>query len=154
MRPLTGHTLTSVPFKGDMCICTDVLILDHLDTNFALGSSTHNLQLCIQKTRQLQLAISGRTWRPACWHVCCIVRLQIQALVKLCAGASFAAALPSMLYQMRAPSPKGLLLGMANSSLAFFLFSYQVGCLLCIMLLVSSSANWQCVECRSQFHCY
>ncbi|KAL3139491.1 hypothetical protein ABBQ38_003815 [Trebouxia sp. C0009 RCD-2024] len=49
-----------------------------------------------------------------------------QALVKLCAGASLAAALPSMLYQMRAPSAKGLLLGMANSSLAFFLFSYQV----------------------------
>ena len=52
---------------------------------------------------------------------------QVQALVRMCAGASLAAALPSMLHQIRAPSPQGLLLGMANSSLSFFLFSYQVG---------------------------
>ena len=44
----------------------------------------------------------------------------------MCGGASLAATLPSMVHQLRAPSPKGLLLGMANSSLAFFLFSYQV----------------------------
>ena len=44
----------------------------------------------------------------------------------MCGGASLAATLPSMVHQLRAPSPKGLLLGMANSAIAFFLFSYQV----------------------------
>jgi len=36
------------------------------------------------------------------------------------------AALPSMIHQILSPSPRGLLMGMANSALAFFLFSYQV----------------------------
>ena len=52
--------------------------------------------------------------------------LMMQALVKMCAGASLAAALPSMIHQVLSPSPRGLLLGLANSALAFFLFSYQV----------------------------
>ncbi|KAL0056130.1 hypothetical protein WJX82_008001 [Trebouxia sp. C0006] len=49
-----------------------------------------------------------------------------QALVTMCAGASLLAALPSMIHQILSPSPRGLLMGMANSALAFFLFSYQV----------------------------
>ncbi|KAL0040929.1 hypothetical protein WJX79_010386 [Trebouxia sp. C0005] len=49
-----------------------------------------------------------------------------QALVTMCAGASLVAALPSMIHQIMSPSPRGLLMGMANSALAFFLFSYQV----------------------------
>ncbi len=56
----------------------------------------------------------------------------MQALVKMCAGASLAAALPSMVHQVVSPSPNGLLMGMANSALAFFLFSYQVSCFDCI----------------------
>ena len=44
----------------------------------------------------------------------------------MCAGVSLAAALPSMIHQIKYPSPRGLLLGMANSALAFYLFSYQV----------------------------
>ncbi len=50
----------------------------------------------------------------------------MQALVTMCAGASLLAALPSMIHQILSPSPRGLLMGMANSALAFFLFSYQV----------------------------
>ena len=49
----------------------------------------------------------------------------VQALVTMCAGASMVAALPSMIHQIMSPSPRGLLMGMANSALAFFLFSYQ-----------------------------
>lgn len=47
-------------------------------------------------------------------------------LMPVCAGITILAALPSMLQQMRDPSPRGLLLGMANSALAFFMFSFQV----------------------------
>ena len=49
----------------------------------------------------------------------------MQALVTMCAGASLVAALPSMIHQIMSPSARGLLMGMANSALAFFLFSYQ-----------------------------
>ncbi len=52
--------------------------------------------------------------------------MSMQALVTMCAGASLLAALPSMIHQILFPSPRGLLMGMANSALAFFLFSYQV----------------------------
>lgn len=58
----------------------------------------------------------------------------MQALVKMCTGASLVAALPSMAHQIISPSPGGLLMGMANSALAFFLFSYQV-CLLHLAVL-------------------
>lgn len=47
-------------------------------------------------------------------------------MMPVCAGITVLAALPSMVQQMRDPSPRGLLLGMANSSLAFFMFSFQV----------------------------
>ena len=52
----------------------------------------------------------------------------MQALVKMCAGSSLVAALPSMVQQMRSPTPSGLLTCMTNCALAFFLFSYQVFC--------------------------
>jgi alpha-1,3-glucosyltransferase len=48
------------------------------------------------------------------------------ALIPACAGITVLAALPSMAQQILQPSPRGLLLGMANSAFAFFMFSYQV----------------------------
>lgn len=45
----------------------------------------------------------------------------------LCAFITILAALPSMVQQILRPSVPGLLLGMANSAFAFFMFSYQVG---------------------------
>jgi hypothetical protein len=47
-------------------------------------------------------------------------------LMPACAGLTVLVALPSMVQQMLQPSPRGLLLGMANSAFAFFMFSYQV----------------------------
>ncbi|KAK9824694.1 hypothetical protein WJX72_012449 [[Myrmecia] bisecta] len=49
-----------------------------------------------------------------------------EALVRVCAVTTLVAASPAMLQQLRCPSPRGLLICMANSSLAFFLFAYQV----------------------------
>lgn len=60
----------------------------------------------------------------------------MQALVKMCGGATVLGALPAMIHQILRPSDRGLLLAMANSAFAFFLFSYQVCCLL---LFFSSS---------------
>ncbi|KAF8058079.1 dolichyl pyrophosphate Man9GlcNAc2 alpha-1 [Scenedesmus sp. PABB004] len=48
------------------------------------------------------------------------------ALAPLCAALTLAAAAPSMAHQLARPSPRGLLLGMANSALAFYMFGYQV----------------------------
>lgn len=47
-------------------------------------------------------------------------------LMPVCGALTVLAALPSMVQQIRDPSPRGLLLGMANSGLAFFMFSFQV----------------------------
>lgn len=47
-------------------------------------------------------------------------------LMPACAGITVLVALPSMVQQILHPSPRGLLLGMANSAFAFFMFSYQV----------------------------
>mmetsp|Transcript_63296 Transcript_63296/g.200189 ORF Transcript_63296/g.200189 Transcript_63296/m.200189 type:complete len:521 (+) Transcript_63296:181-1743(+) len=47
-------------------------------------------------------------------------------LTKMCLGTTLSACLPSMVHQMVSPSRDGLLMGMLNSSLAFFLFSFQV----------------------------
>ena len=44
----------------------------------------------------------------------------------MCAGATLFTALPAMLQEIRRPSKKGLLLCMASTAFAFFLFSYQV----------------------------
>lgn len=49
----------------------------------------------------------------------------LQAQVRLCTVCTLAACLPSMAHQILRPSPTGLLLGMANSALAFFIFSFQ-----------------------------
>jgi hypothetical protein len=48
-------------------------------------------------------------------------------LMPACAGITVLVALPSMVQQILQPSPRGLVLGMANSAFAFFMFSYQVG---------------------------
>jgi alpha-1,3-glucosyltransferase len=54
-------------------------------------------------------------------------RLLPQAsLVRLCAAATLAAALPAGVQQVRAPSRRGFLYALLNTSLAFYLFSYQV----------------------------
>ncbi len=47
-------------------------------------------------------------------------------LMKLAAGMTVVAATPAMVQQIINPSPRGLLLAMANSALAFYMFSYQV----------------------------
>lgn len=50
----------------------------------------------------------------------------LQDLVKIAGLATLVACLPSMLQQLRKPSPKGLLYCMANTASAFYMFSYQV----------------------------
>ncbi len=50
----------------------------------------------------------------------------MQALVRMCATGTLASAAPALLRQMRAPTPKGLLLCMASSAFSFYLFAYQV----------------------------
>lgn len=50
----------------------------------------------------------------------------IPVLSRLALGATVTAALPSMLQQIRAPSARGFLLGMLNSSFAFYFFAFQV----------------------------
>lgn len=52
--------------------------------------------------------------------------LSQQQLVQACTLATLAGLLPSMASQVLRPSKKGLVLCMANSAMAFFLFSYQV----------------------------
>jgi alpha-1,3-glucosyltransferase len=47
-------------------------------------------------------------------------------LARAAAVATLAAAAPSMAQQIMSPSPLGLLMGMANSAFAFFMFGYQV----------------------------
>lgn len=48
------------------------------------------------------------------------------ALVRACAGLALLACAPSMVQQVLAPSPQGLLLAMVNSGFGFFMFGYQV----------------------------
>lgn len=52
--------------------------------------------------------------------------LTTHALVRACAAATAAAFLPAAATQVARPTPRGFLLCMANSALAFFLFSFQV----------------------------
>lgn len=52
--------------------------------------------------------------------------LSATILVRLCAGLTLLASAPSMIQQIRCPSPQGLLLGMTNSAFAFYMFGYQV----------------------------
>ncbi|RMZ52404.1 hypothetical protein APUTEX25_000679, partial [Auxenochlorella protothecoides] len=47
-------------------------------------------------------------------------------LLRLCAAGTLAAVLPAMACQLRRPTRRAFLLGLANSSLAFFLLAYQV----------------------------
>ncbi|KAK9833048.1 hypothetical protein WJX74_005586 [Apatococcus lobatus] len=54
------------------------------------------------------------------------LRLSQQVLAKACLVTTLAAILPGLVAQIRRPSKQGLLLAMAQSSLSFFLFSYQV----------------------------
>lgn len=49
-----------------------------------------------------------------------------ETLVRLCTFVTLAAALPAGVQQVRAPSRRGFLYCLLNTSLAFFLFSYQV----------------------------
>ena len=50
----------------------------------------------------------------------------LQVQIRLCTAVTLAAAVPAMVHQMLCPSTPGLLLCMANSAFAFFLFSFQV----------------------------
>lgn len=53
-------------------------------------------------------------------------RLPVPALAHMALAATLAAVAPAMWQQIRAPSARGLLLAMLNSSFGFFLFSFQV----------------------------
>ena len=46
-------------------------------------------------------------------------------LFQLCTVATLLGLLPSMVLEVRHPSPRGLLLCMANSAMSFFMLSYQ-----------------------------
>eukprot|EP00897_Mesotaenium_endlicherianum_P001127 jgi/Mesen1/11014/ME000098S10405 len=50
----------------------------------------------------------------------------VPSLAKIAMGATIAAAMPSVVQQICHPSSKGLMFAMLNSSLAFFLFAFQV----------------------------
>lgn len=52
--------------------------------------------------------------------------LSQDGLVRLCAAATLAAVAPAMASQIARPTTRGFLLCLANSAMAFFLFSYQV----------------------------
>ncbi|CAL5225224.1 g8012 [Coccomyxa viridis] len=49
-----------------------------------------------------------------------------QALVWLCMGSTLLAAMPVLVQEVRRPTARGLLVCMASSAFAFYLFSYQV----------------------------
>jgi len=67
------------------------------------------------------------------------------ALAPACAALTLLAASPSMLQQVLAPSPQGLLLGMVNSAFAFYTFGYQVHekSILLPLLPVTALAAWE-----------
>jgi alpha-1,3-glucosyltransferase len=67
------------------------------------------------------------------------------ALVPLCAALTLLAAAPSMAQQIASPSPQGLLLGMANSAFAFYMFGYQVHekSILLPLLPITALAAWE-----------
>lgn len=56
----------------------------------------------------------------------------IPTLARLASGATLAASFPSMAQQIWAPSARGFLLAMLNSSFAFYLFAFQ-GELCCLL---------------------
>lgn len=64
-----------------------------------------------------------------------------RTLVHACTAATLAALLPSCLHQILRPSRRGFLYCMLNSSLAFFLFSYQVCCVLLFVRNMEFSVN-------------
>ncbi|GBF98480.1 sucrose synthase [Raphidocelis subcapitata] len=66
-------------------------------------------------------------------------------LMRVCAALTLLAAAPSMAQQILAPSPQGLLLGMANSGFAFFMFGYQVHekSILLPLLPITALAAWE-----------
>lgn len=49
----------------------------------------------------------------------------IPVLARMALGATVTAALPSMFQQILAPSARGFLLAMFNSSFAFYFFAFQ-----------------------------
>ena len=53
--------------------------------------------------------------------ICCV-----QALVWLCTATTLLAAMPVLVQEVRRPTARGLLVCMASSAFAFYLFSYQV----------------------------
>jgi alpha-1,3-glucosyltransferase len=66
-------------------------------------------------------------------------------LVRLCSMATLAAAAPAMAMQVRRPSPRGLLLCLANCAFSFFLFSYQVSrCMHSRTSLQPACSFWFC----------
>ncbi len=73
--------------------------------------------------------------------------LHPQVLFRFCTRATLAAFLPSMIAEIAKPSPTGFLLCLANTAMAFFMFSFQVHeksiliPLLPLTMLMSSAAQ-------------
>ena len=54
--------------------------------------------------------------------------LYAQALIRLCTVSTVLFAAPVLVKEVLRPTPRGLLVCMASSAFAFYLFSYQVRC--------------------------
>ena len=52
----------------------------------------------------------------------------VQALIRLCTVSTVLFAAPALVKEVLRPTPRGLLVCMASSAFAFYLFSYQVRC--------------------------
>lgn len=82
-------------------------------------------------------------------------------LVRMCSIATLACCVPSMLHQITRPSKRGFLMSMINTSLAFYLFGYQVheksillACLPCVLLSLEDgvlATYFACVASASMF---
>lgn len=91
-----------------------------------------NVRLCLQVLQRLAPLKRGifEDYVANFWCATSILAkwkqlFSIPALTFMSLGATTAAILPSMVQQICAPSTKGFVLAMLNSSLAFYLFAYQ-----------------------------
>ncbi|KAL6758826.1 ALG6, ALG8 glycosyltransferase family-domain-containing protein [Haematococcus lacustris] len=72
----------------------------------------------------LSFALIWSPWLTSVKDASQLIRAGLQA--QLCGALTLAAIAPSMLHQIMRPSPLGLMLAMANSAFAIFMFAFQV----------------------------
>ncbi|GFH14327.1 alpha-1,3-glucosyltransferase [Haematococcus lacustris] len=72
----------------------------------------------------LSFALIWSPWLTSVKDASQLSPVSLQA--QLCGALTLAATAPSMLHQIMRPSPLGLLLAMANTALAIFMFAFQV----------------------------